>query len=171
MHLLLDWRLGRRSICYKSSCLTKAEEISLPYYLPIVGGRIIGFIPFLMVLVLCEMQLVSSRIWTRVAVSISYDDNHYTRGTSKTMPHVVLSSIQTESNLLTLVCWPSSLLLYNASLPRSLCTRILFALLHIQYCFPCRRKKIYVFEESSFWISKKKVFSTRLISQWFRHIN
>ena len=28
------------------------------------------------------MQLVSSRIWTRVAVSISYDDNHYTMGTS-----------------------------------------------------------------------------------------
>ena len=26
------------------------------------------------------MQLVSSRIWTRVAVSISYDDNHYTTG-------------------------------------------------------------------------------------------
>ena len=28
------------------------------------------------------MQPVSSRIWTRVAVSISYDDNHYTTGTS-----------------------------------------------------------------------------------------
>ena len=28
------------------------------------------------------MQSVSSRIWTRVAVSISYDDNHYTIGTS-----------------------------------------------------------------------------------------
>ena len=27
------------------------------------------------------MQLVSSRIWTRVALSISYDDNHYTTGT------------------------------------------------------------------------------------------
>ena len=27
---------------------------------------------------LCEMQLVSSRIWTRIAVSISYDGNHYT---------------------------------------------------------------------------------------------
>ena len=27
------------------------------------------------------MQLVSPRIWTRVAVSISYDDNHYTTGT------------------------------------------------------------------------------------------
>ena len=28
------------------------------------------------------MQSVSSRILTRVAVSISYDDNHYTTGTS-----------------------------------------------------------------------------------------
>ena len=28
------------------------------------------------------MQSVSSMIWTRVAVSISYDDNHYTTGTS-----------------------------------------------------------------------------------------
>ena len=28
------------------------------------------------------MQSVSSKIWTRVAVSISYDDNHYTTGTS-----------------------------------------------------------------------------------------
>ena len=28
------------------------------------------------------MQSVSSRIWTRVAVSISYDDNHYITGTS-----------------------------------------------------------------------------------------
>ena len=65
-------------------CLTKAEKPSLSYYLPIAGGRIIGFIPFLWVLVLCEMQSVSFRIWTRVAVSISYDDNHYTMGTSNT---------------------------------------------------------------------------------------
>ena len=28
------------------------------------------------------MQSVSSKIWTRVAVSIFYDDNHYTKGTS-----------------------------------------------------------------------------------------
>ena len=42
----------------------------------------IGFIPFPRVLVLCEIQLASSRIWTRAAVSISYDDNHYTTGTS-----------------------------------------------------------------------------------------
>ena len=65
-----------------TSCLTKAEEHSLSYYLPIAGGRIIGFIPFPRVLVLCEMQSVSSKIWTRVAVSISYDDNDYTTGTS-----------------------------------------------------------------------------------------
>ena len=31
---------------------------------------------------LCEMQSVSSKIWTRVAVFISNDDNHYTTGTS-----------------------------------------------------------------------------------------
>ena len=54
-----------------------AEEPSPSYYLPIDGGRIFGFIPFPRVLVLCEMQSVSSRIWTRVAVSISCDDNHY----------------------------------------------------------------------------------------------
>ena len=50
--------------------------------LPIAGGRIIGFIPFPRVLVLCEIQLVLSRIWTRITVSISHDDNHYTTGTS-----------------------------------------------------------------------------------------
>ena len=67
----------------ETSCLTKAEEPSLPYYLPIAGGRIIGFIPFPRVLVLCEMQSVLSRNWTRIAVSISCDDNHYTTGTCK----------------------------------------------------------------------------------------
>ena len=66
----------------QTSCLTKAEEPSLSYYLPIAGERIIGFIPFPRALVLCEMQSVSSRIWSRVAVSTSCDDNHYTTGTS-----------------------------------------------------------------------------------------
>ena len=56
---------------YYTSCLTKAEEPSLSYYLPIAGGRIIGFIPSPRVLVLYEMQSVTSRIWTPVAVSIS----------------------------------------------------------------------------------------------------
>ena len=49
----------------QTSCLTKAEEHSLSYYLLIAGGRIIGSIPFPRVLALCEMQSVSSRIWTR----------------------------------------------------------------------------------------------------------
>ena len=66
----------------KTNCHTKAENPCLSYNLPIARGRIIGFIPFPRVLMLCEMQSASSRIWTRVAVSISYDDNHYTMGTS-----------------------------------------------------------------------------------------
>ena len=77
----------------ETSCLTKAEELSLPYYLPIAGGRIIGFIPFPRVLVPCEMQSVSSRIWTRVAISISYYDNHYTTGTSITITPQAQTSI------------------------------------------------------------------------------
>ena len=44
------------------------------------------------------MQSVSSRIWTRVTVSISYDDNHYTTGTSKIpkYPEYLLESERTE---------------------------------------------------------------------------
>ena len=42
-----------------TSCLTKAEEPSMSYYLPIARGRIIGLIPFPRVLVLCEMQSVT----------------------------------------------------------------------------------------------------------------
>ena len=39
-----------------TGCLTEARENSLPYYLPIAGGRIIGSIPFPRILVLCEIQ-------------------------------------------------------------------------------------------------------------------
>ena len=63
-----------------TSCLTKAGEPNLSYYLSIAAGKINGFIPFSRVLVLCEMQSVSSRIWTRIVVFNSYDDNHYTTG-------------------------------------------------------------------------------------------
>ena len=37
------------------------------------------------------MQLVSSGNWTRVAVSISDDDNHYTTGTSE-LPFIAITS-------------------------------------------------------------------------------
>ena len=85
----------------ETSSLTKAEEPSLSYYLPIAGGRIIGFIPFPRVLVLCEMQWVSSRIWTRVAMLISYGDNNYTTGVYRLKFSFYLSnqvSFQAEDN-------------------------------------------------------------------------
>ena len=59
-----------------TSCHVKVKEPSLPLNLPKAGGGIVGFIRFPRVLALCEMQSVSSRIWTRVAGSISTDDNH-----------------------------------------------------------------------------------------------
>ena len=43
-----------------TSCLTKAEEPCLSYYLPIAGGRIIGFIPFPRVLVLIFLFIVGN---------------------------------------------------------------------------------------------------------------
>ena len=54
-----------------------------------------GFIVFPRVLVLCEMQLAWSRIWTRFTVSISYDDNRYTTDTSSWS----LPTLQAQANL------------------------------------------------------------------------
>ena len=82
----------------KTSCLTKAEEPSLPYNLPIAGGIIIGFIPFPRV---CEMQSVSSRIWTHVTVSISDNDNHYTTDTI-----IILNNTMGENK--GVLCWLES---------------------------------------------------------------
>ena len=61
-------------------CLNKVKEVSFPYYLSILRGRMMEFISFYSALVLCETQSASSRYRTCVAVSISYDDNHYTTG-------------------------------------------------------------------------------------------
>ena len=85
-----------------------AEEPSLPYYLPIAEGRIIGFIPFPRVFVLCEMQSVSSRIWTCVTVSISYNNNHYTTGTSSKeyIKQISLSNLDSEiKNVFNMNCY------------------------------------------------------------------
>ena len=44
----------------------------------LIGGRRkVGSIPFQRVLVQCGMQTATSRIWTRVASSISFEDNRY----------------------------------------------------------------------------------------------
>ena len=61
-----------------TDCYTKVNEPSLSYYIPIAWGRILGAVSFPRMLPLCKMQTSSSRIWTRVTVSISYNDNHYT---------------------------------------------------------------------------------------------
>ena len=59
-----------------TGCHSKVKEPKQLYYLLIVGGRIVGFIPFTCVFALCEMQTALSMIWTWAAVSISRDENH-----------------------------------------------------------------------------------------------
>ena len=56
---------------------TRVKELSLPYYLLIAWGNIVGFIPFERV---SAMEKANSpiQVWTQVTVSISNDDNHYT---------------------------------------------------------------------------------------------
>ena len=44
-----------------TGCHTKVKEPSLPYYLPIAEGRIVGYIPFSRVSALCEMLTALSR--------------------------------------------------------------------------------------------------------------
>ena len=46
---------------FKTVCYTKVKEPSLPYYLPITGGRIARCIPFPRVFALCEMQTATFR--------------------------------------------------------------------------------------------------------------
>ena len=45
--------------------------------------RIIWLLLFPRVLLLCEMQSASPRIWTHIVVYIFYDDNHYTTSISE----------------------------------------------------------------------------------------
>ena len=77
---IFDWRLEFRFSFSQTGCPTKAKEPSLPEYLPLAGGRIIGFMT--LPRVLCKMKSTSSMIWTHVAESISHDDNYYTTATS-----------------------------------------------------------------------------------------
>ena len=76
-----------------TGCLIKTKETYLSYYLPLVGVRMRGFIHFSRELVISEMHWASFRIWTRVAISISYDDNHYTTETSLITWHVRVEAI------------------------------------------------------------------------------
>ena len=59
-----------------TSCYTTVEEPNLPYYIPITE-KIVWCVRFPRVLTLCEIQTASFKIWTRIIMSISYDDNCY----------------------------------------------------------------------------------------------
>ena len=50
----------------KIDCHTKVKDHTLSYFSPWVGGRITGFRHFPWGLVLREMRIASSRIWTRI---------------------------------------------------------------------------------------------------------
>ena len=53
---VIDKHFKQDNILHKIFNRKKAEEPSLPYYLPIAGRRIIGFIPFPRVLVKCNQS-------------------------------------------------------------------------------------------------------------------
>ena len=55
------------------------KKENLPYYLLIVEGRIVGFMPF--PTLLAEMWKSLSIIWIEFTVSIFYDSKHYTAST------------------------------------------------------------------------------------------
>ena len=65
------------------------------------------------------MQLVSSKIWTRVAVFISYDDNNYTTDTSNQVSLIIQDSFLLLKPILT-VQWPGCFQSYNEVHFRSL---------------------------------------------------
>ena len=61
-----------------STWLVAILRFKSPIILLIARGRIVGFMPFPRVLALCETKTALSKIWTLVAESTSYDNNHYT---------------------------------------------------------------------------------------------
>ena len=63
-------------------CRNKVKDPSQLNYLSIDGEWIVECILFKRVLALCEMQIVLSKIWTQVTMSISNYNNAYTTGTS-----------------------------------------------------------------------------------------
>ena len=81
INLKLSWT-GFNSASLWPVVISKLK--SLPNYLPIAGGKIVGRVPFPKVSGLCEMQTASCKIWTRVAVSIYYDDGHHATNPNNT---------------------------------------------------------------------------------------
>ena len=66
----------------QTGCHTIDKDPSLVTFLSIAGARTVKFIPFPIVLKLCEMQAALSRVRTLVTLSNSNEGNHYSIGTS-----------------------------------------------------------------------------------------
>ena len=66
------------SFSYTGS-LTKFKYFSLTSYSPLAEGRSYGFMPFFKALPQRETKTASSKIWTLITASISYDDRHSTK--------------------------------------------------------------------------------------------
>ena len=81
-------RMREQSIFQVEFSMFVFRVFLLADYLPYLGWRTMsvqlffGTIPFSRLSTLLEMQTASSSIWTRVAVSISYDSMHYTTNAS-----------------------------------------------------------------------------------------
>ena len=58
-----------------TGCLSKDKESKLLDYLPIAEVKTDGFMHFPRPLVSSKMPTVSSRIWTRIGNSVSYNNN------------------------------------------------------------------------------------------------
>ena len=88
-----------------TSCHTMLKEPSLSNNLSMSGGRIVGCITFPRVLVLCEMQTALSKIWTWVAVSVSYALHHDPLNKYKEIAQIVSlwKCISKDRNLFSLI--------------------------------------------------------------------
>ena len=54
------------------------KEPTLPNYLPMTGGRIVELVLF-PYFSRCDMQTAQFKVWTQLAVSVSFNHNHYSR--------------------------------------------------------------------------------------------
>ena len=92
-----------------TGCLTKAKKNKLenkkkkkkkrlPYNLPKVRKRRDGFMSFPKTLTLSGTQTVSSRVWTRVADLISYNDNRFAKNRKRN--RVIKNGSESQENVI-----------------------------------------------------------------------
>ena len=72
------WVLNSEFSFSGTGCHIKVKESASRTIVTLTGATIVEFIPLTKVSALWETETDSFMIWTRVAVSISYDGNYYT---------------------------------------------------------------------------------------------